>query len=124
MPETVIGSGRFRPNGTSNPSATLMGGNLKGYFSVAYTATGLYTVTLARGFKFPSDRLPTIVVSCSNADNTATHRFQVNLVGDWNNTTRSFVVQARQEATALAPPSNAGNWISFVLVGVASSAPR
>lgn len=125
LPETHIGTGRFRPNGSSNPSSSNNGGTLVGLFTVTYGATGLYTVTLSpKGLKFPSTRPPVILLTAGNVDNTNTNRFQVNLVGDWTNSTRSFVIQARQEATAFAVPSDPGNWIQFALIGTPSSAKR
>lgn len=128
LPETVIGTGRFRPNGTSNPSSVYFGGSLKGLFTVTYGATGLYTATFTpKGFKFPASRPPTILVGSTCADTTDTNRFQVSLIGDWNNTTRSFVIgswQSNADSAAFAPPSDVGNWISFILVGVPTTAKR
>lgn len=124
LSDNVSGSGRFRPNAASAPAKAHYGGTLVGYYAVTYGATGLYTVTFVPGFRFPTNRPPTILVGCASADNTNTHRFQVNLVGDWDNTTRSFTVQARQEGTAFAVPSNAGNWIHFTVDGVSSDRKR
>lgn len=122
LPESVLGSGRFRTNAAATP--TVFGGSLKGLYTVTYAATGLFTVTLHKRFKFPSSRPPTILLSRHSVDVTNTNRFEVSLVTDWTPATRSFVIQAHQGATAFQVPSNANNWIHFVLIGNASGSPR
>jgi hypothetical protein len=120
----MMGTGGFRPNAVAAPDTTLFRGTLKGLFTVTYGATGLYTVTFTpAGFKFPTGELPNIQLQATRADLTNTHRFQVEKQGDWNNTTRSFVISARQESAAFAVPSNADNWIDFVIIGKTSARP-
>lgn len=112
----VIGTGRFRPNAAS--AVTITAGTLKGLFTVAYGATGLFTVTFSpAAFKFPTGRLPVILAGSVSADHTNTNRFQAMVRDEWNNTTKSFVIQTTQEATAFQVPSDADNWVNFVLFG-------
>jgi hypothetical protein len=86
-------------------------------FSVVYAATGLYTVTFTNtGVKFPTGQFPRIYVGSEMVDRTNTNRFDVKATG-WVNATRSFVISAFQADSAFAPPSDAGNWINFMLVG-------
>jgi hypothetical protein len=115
----VMATGGFRPNAGGAISVTR--GTLKGAFTVAYAATGLYTVTLtATGWKFPTGQLPLIQAWGTMVDVTNTNRFGVHNKGIYVNATRSFVLSALQDAlTAFAVPSNADNWIDFVLYGVA-----
>ncbi len=116
-----LGWGGFRPNGTG--SITVFRGTLASgaagtgaAFSVAYGATGLYTVTMtAAGWKFPPGRLPIIAAFEQCADVSNTNRFKVFNKGGWVNSTRSFVLAAWQDTAAFAVPSDAANWIDFVL---------
>lgn len=122
----VIIEGGFRPNGSSTPTIYrgAMASGPSGAavttaaFSVAYSATGLYTVTFTNtGFKFPTGQLPRIYLQGEMADVTNTNRFQLHNKGGWSNTTRSFVIAAWQDTAAFAIPSDANNWINFMLVG-------
>jgi hypothetical protein len=122
----IIVRGGFRPNGTSNP--TIFRGPLasgrssnstftSAAFSVVYGATGIYTVSLtATGWKFPANDPPAIFCDSQCKDVTNTNRFYVYCSG-FTAATRSFVISAFQEATPFAPPSDAGNWIDFVIFG-------
>ena len=115
----VYGTGGFRPNAASNPSSTNNRGTLKGLFTVTYTATGLYTVTFSpTKFKFRTGQFPIIVPVATAKDTTATNRFQVIREGDWDNTNRRFGIRAYQEGTAFQVPSDAANWIDFILYGL------
>lgn len=108
--------GGFRPNAASAP--TVFRGPLAGMFTVAYSATGIFTVTFGtafQGIKFPSSDLPAIDLMATMVDVTNTNRFQPLLVGNYNNTTRSFVIQCWQDTAAFAVPSNAANWIDFII---------
>lgn len=110
--------GGFRPNAGSTPDATLFRGPLRGQFTVSYAATGLYTVSATpSGFKFVTGNFPTILLTNTCADQSNTHRFQVQRKGNWDNTNRRFVIQACQESAAFAVPSNADNWIDFIIFG-------
>lgn len=120
---SIITWGGFRPNGTG--SITIFRGPLASgtagtgaAFSVTYGATGLYTVTMtSTGWKFPTGRLPIIAAFEQCADVTNTNRFKVFNNGGWDNTNRRFVLAAWQDTAAFAVPSNAANWIDFVLFG-------
>lgn len=110
-----LGTGGFRPNAASDPSSTYFRGSLKGLYTVAYAATGLYTVTFDAGFEFPQK--PLIVLAETMVDVTNTNRFRAVKKGDWNNTTRQFVIASLQESAAFAIPSDADNWIDFFIFG-------
>lgn len=117
--KVVRGTGGFRPNAGSAPNSTLFRGSLKGLYTVTYGATGLFTVTFTpTGFKFVAGQLPLILVQSTTADHTNTHRFNAMRRGEWVNSTRSFIIQASQEATAFEVPSNANNWIDFYIEGL------
>jgi hypothetical protein len=110
--------GGFRPNAASTP--TVFRGPAAGMFTVAYSATGIYTVTFSSNFpglKFPPSDLPAIDVMASMVDVTNTNRFQPLVVGGYVNSTRSFIIQAWQDTAAFAVPSNAANWIDFMIHG-------
>jgi hypothetical protein len=108
----------FQTNGSSSPAATTHKGSLKGKCTIVYTATGIFTVTLSAGMAFPET--PVILVTSQCADNTNTNQFWVTQTGEWNNTARSFVIQANQGTTAFAPPATAGNRINFE-IGIINS---
>lgn len=114
--QQVVMRGGFRPNAASTP--TVFRGPLAGMFTVAYSATGIYTVTFAtafQGIKFPSADLPAIDLIPTCADATNTNRFQLFPRGNYDNTTRSFAIQAWQDTAAFQVPSNAANWIDFII---------
>jgi hypothetical protein len=117
-PEGICLWGSFAPNGASTPLAASFRGSLRYDMTVAYTATGIYTVTLADGFVFPED--PVIVPGNGCADVSGTNRFSVVQVAPWSNTTRTFTIQALQEAVAFAVPAATGNRITFTLDAVNS----
>ena len=120
--ETIIRGG-FRPNGASNPTifrGPMASGKLSDTtltaagFTVAYSATGIFTVTLtATGFKFPSNDPPFIQAQSTMVDVTNTNRFDVKVVGLISS--RAFVLKCFQADSAFAPPSDAGNWIDFII---------
>ncbi len=119
----IVARGGFRPNAAG--AITIFRGPLASgtagtgaAFSVAYGATGLYTVTMtSTGWKFPTGRFPTIAAFAQCADVSNTHRFTVYNSGGWVNATRTFILAAWQDTAAFAVPSNALNWIDFVILG-------
>lgn len=116
----VLGTGGFRPNAASTIST--FRGTLAGLFTVTYGATGLYTVAFTpEKFTFPADRLPVILPIATCADRTSTNFFEVTTLGAWDNSALGFVIEAHQGysggATAFEVPSDANNWIDFVLFG-------
>lgn len=111
----VVLAGGFRPNAGGAISA--FRGPSRGMFTVSYAATGLYTVTFSAGVEFPSADLPQIILSESMADVSNTNRFKALNKGGWVNASRSFIVAAWQDTAAFAVPSDAANWIDFVILG-------
>ena len=110
--------GSFAPNATSTPATADFLGSLKGRFSVAYSATGIYTVTLGTGLSFPEN--PVILLTSQCVDMTDTNRFWVVQKGAYSNTNRTFDIQALQDSAAAASagfavPANAANRIAFML---------
>lgn len=117
-PGGIVGWGSFNCNGASTPASTTFLGSLKNRFTVAYSATGIFTVTLSSGLSFPEN--PVILVASQCADNTGTNQFWVCLTGSYSNTNRQFVIQANQGTSAFAPPATTGNRIAFYL-GIVNS---
>lgn len=118
-PGCIQGWFSFQCNAAGSPSTSTFKGSLKGRVTVTYTATGIFTITLASGMSFPET--PVIQVSSQCADNTGTNQFWVAQTGEWNNTSRSFVIQANQGTSAFAPPATAGNRINFWIGAVNST---
>lgn len=117
-PGALEGWGSFQCNGSGTPATTTFRGSLKDRFTATYTATGIFTITLSSGLSFPET--PVITVSSQCADNTGTNQFWVTQTAEWNNTSRSFVIQANQGTSAFAPPATAGNRINF-WIGIVNS---
>ncbi len=114
--QLVEARGGFRPNDASTIS--VYRGPLAGAFTVGYTATGIYTVTMtASGWKFPPAKLPLVKAYASMVDITNTNRFSVFVQGGFVNATKSFIIKAWQDTSAFAVPSDALNWIDFVIDG-------
>lgn len=113
--EPLLFWGSFRPNGTSNPdSANNVGPPGLRPFTVAYAATGQYTVTLPAGLSVPANA--TIQLTAQAADLSS--YFEVMLIGDHAlATTRSFIIQAKRAASGNAPASAAGTRIHFAIFG-------
>jgi hypothetical protein len=107
-PRAVWGS--FAPNGSSTPVVTSNGGppGLKA-FTVAYAATGAFTVTLPVGYGLVGT--PTILVSAQAAD--LTEYFEVIQTGAYSPTTRSFVIQAKRAGSGREVAAAAGARIHF-----------
>lgn len=105
--------GSFAPNGTSNPLLASNSGppGLRA-FTVVYSATGVYTVTLPVDCGPPT--AATILLS-AQADVLADY-FEVIQIGAYNATTRTFVVQAKQGASGVAVAANAGARIHFAVL--------
>jgi hypothetical protein len=112
----VEARGGFRPNAAG--AITVTRGPLAGMFTVAYSATGIYTVTMtATGWKFPPTKLPLIRAHGSMVDITNTNRFTVYAQGGFVNSSRSFILKAWQDTAAFAVPSDPLNWIDFFIEG-------
>ena len=111
--EPMILWGSFAPNGSSTPAVASNGGppGLKA-FTVAYAATGAFTVTLPVGCTPVGT--PTILLSAQAAD--LTEYFEVIQTGAYNATTRSFVIQAKRAGTGREVAAAAGARIHFALI--------
>ena len=112
--EQIIGTGRFRTNGASDPSSTHYGGSLKGLYAVTRTAQGVLRVAFANtGFTWPNQ--PVIVVSQAIE---ASAPFVAMLVGDWDNTNRRFAIRTADAAFAAQDiASHADSWVMFSIFG-------
>jgi hypothetical protein len=110
--DLVIYAGSFQCNGTSNPASTTFRSETGLLFSVVYSATGVFTVTLTD----PSLNLPDLPVFIGAEPQgavLATDWFDTFILGEFNRTTRSFAIQAHRSGTGQAPANTAGNRINF-----------
>lgn len=121
-PGAFWGVGTFAPNGGSNPVSTSNGGSLKGKFSVVRTSTGLFTVTLDTGLRFPEN--PVIEVS-NSYDGT---NFFWTLVSyptssGWQNTARQFTISTMTGATTTLADivADARTRVSFFIEGISNT---
>lgn len=118
-PLKVLGSdgilyvGSFQCNGTSNPVSTTFRGPPGFIFTVAYAATGVFTVTLDASLNLPD--LPAIITVSPQGAVLATDWFDCFVLGEFNRTTRSFQIQAHRSGTGNAPANTAGNRINFAI---------
>lgn len=106
-------TGSFAVNGGSAVDQTTRRGTDLGFpFSVTYAATGQFTVTLPSGMGFVAQ--PGSIVVSPQWDAVA-NWFDVAVVGDFNLTARSFLIQAHRSGTANAPPAGTGARINFAI---------
>lgn len=105
--------GSFAPNGSSTPVVTSNGGppGLKAA-TVAYAATGQFTVTLPVGCKPVGT--PTVLVSAQCE--SLTEYFEVVQVGAFNPTTRALVIQAKRAGSGREVAANAGARIHWAIL--------
>lgn len=110
--EPTVFWGSFAPNGSSTPVVTSNGGppGLKAA-TVAYAATGQFTVTLPTGWTAVGS--PTVVVSAQAAD--LTEYFEVIQLGAYAPATRSFVVQAKRAGSGREVAAAAGARIHWAI---------
>ncbi len=95
----------FAPNSGSDPAvASNYGPRGIKNATIAYAATGQYTITFPVDFAPPADA--TFVVSAQAADLTG--YFEVMTVGAYNAATRVLVVQAKRANSGNAPTAAAG----------------
>lgn len=126
-PETFLGWGAFRPNGSSAPDLTVLRGSLKGLFTPTHSATGDWLITMDSHLKFPE--APVIVPGRICKDMT-TNLFNVLQLGDWDNANHRFHLGATQDdgtsgvPAAFDVPSDAANWITFAMFIRSTVAPR
>lgn len=105
--------GSFAPNGASTPAVTSNGGppGLKAS-TVAYAATGAFTVTLPEGCTPVGT--PTVLVSAQAAD--LTEYFEVMQTGAYSPSTRSFVIQAKRAGSGREVAAAAGARIHWAIL--------
>lgn len=109
FPGVHYGSGKFQPNGASNPVAPFQG-TLKDLYTVTHTGTGLLTVTLNSKLKFLE---PPVISTASICADGTTNLFQTVMIGDWVNSTHSFVIGLIHAAALADVALNANNWVVF-----------
>lgn len=108
--------GSFQTNGTSDPSATTFRYPPGFKFTVTYSATGVYTVTMPSGVILPAQ--PGVILVSAQFATLATDYFEVGVVGEstLNTTTKQFVIQAKRAGSGQAPANTAGNRINFAIL--------
>lgn len=110
-----LGVGSFATNGTSSPTASMLRKQMGLPFTVAYSATGIYTITFDKRFRLPKE--PFLVIA----------RLQ-SALADWADVivtgqalksgTPTITLQLHRSGTAQAPPTNAnGAFVHFAFVG-------
>lgn len=109
--------GSFQTNAVANPVSTTFRAppGLKA-FTVAYSATGVYTVTLPAGLSLPDQ--PHVILVSAQFATLATDYFAAGVLGETtlNTSTRQFVVQAHRSGVGQAPAATAGNRINFAVL--------
>ena len=105
--------GSFKPNGSSDIDSDDNTGppGLRA-FTTEYAATGEYTVTLPEGMSLPANAT---VVAFPQADQLSSY-FEVMTIGDYDPTTRSFVIQAKRANNAYEVAAATGTRIHFVIL--------
>lgn len=102
----VVISGSFRPNGSSAIDNTL---NTGSGFTVAYTSTGLYTITLADSY-----------VALVSANATFAMNAATDVVPQWGAidvvTAKTLVLRSLAGSSVTDIASNANNRVHFTLV--------
>ncbi len=111
-PEPMVFWGSFAPNAALTPVVTSNGGppGLKAA-TVAYAATGAFTITLPIGCTPVGT--PTIV-HAPQAE-SLTEYFETMQVGAYNPTTRSFVIQAKRAGSGREVAASAGARIHWAI---------
>ena len=109
----VIVSGRFRPNGSSAIDNTKNVG--KGW-QVAYTSTGLYTITFDKNFDALQDFRPELWMGTP----ATAHETRV---GVYTAASRTITISQFTSGSLADIASDANNWISFTAVFKNTAAP-
>ena len=106
-------TGSFAPNGTSDPSTTTIGGV---GFSVVYTSTGKWTVTL-KGVVVSNPPPFESAVIRHNA--SPTNSWDIDILAGYDTTTSPgdtiFVIAYRENATLANPTAHANTRVSFCI---------
>lgn len=114
-PERILLCGSFACNGGTAPVVTDSRGREYGHlFTVAYAATGQFTLSWPSGYTTPAQ--PGAIVVSPQWDAVA-NWFDVAVVGEstLTATTRTLLIQAHRSGTANAPAAGTGARINFML---------
>lgn len=113
-PDRFVLGGSFQCNATSNPSSATFRGTAGMPFTVTYSATGVYTITLPAGFRLPAQ--PLFVVASAQFAALADW-FTVAVLGETtlNGGARQIVLQAHRDGVGQAPANTSGNRINFMI---------
>jgi hypothetical protein len=107
-----VGEFTYFPNGTSNPSvASCTGGLAQWVESITYSATGVQTIVFKTGFAFA--QTPRFVISPVCA--ALADSFEATQIGAYNATTRTLVIQQRQDVTGYAAAAAAGCFVTVMV---------
>lgn len=112
--DKILYTGSFQCNATSNPVSTTFRASPGFIFTVAYSATGVQTVTLDASLNLPG--LPEFIECAPQGAVLATDWFDCFILGEFNLATRSFAIQMHRSGTGQAPANTAGNRVNFCLV--------
>lgn len=107
----VVGHFRYFTNGTSNP-ATIDGPAARWVTSITYSATGVQTIVFNAGFNFAQ----TPVFACSASGAALASSFDATQIGAYNATTRTLVLQQRQNTTGYAAAADPGSFVNVVIL--------
>lgn len=114
-PDMYCLAGSFAPNTAAAPLAASSRGRRFGFtFTVAYAATGVFTVTFPTNMTFPNQAASIIVTPQFDAIASG---FEVAVIGDTtlNTTTRQIVIQAHRALTPFEPVLATGTRVNFAI---------
>ena len=122
-PEEYALWGSFAPNAAGAP--TTLRGSRGLQYTVTYSATGLYNVTIAAALgQFANAPLCAIATAEFDGTDIVTHWFEVGVVRNrLNSSNRDFQILAHRSGTAREVAANAANRINF-LVGASENTGR
>ncbi len=115
-PDRILVCGSFAPNTAATPlAASSRGRDFGQTFTVAYAATGVYTVTFPEGYTLPAQ--PASIIVSAQFDAIASG-FEVAVIGETTLTaaTRAFVIQAHRARTPFEAVAAAGTRINFMIL--------
>lgn len=104
-PATVFIAGSFQPNGSSAIDATTVKGT---GFTVAYTSTGLFTVTFDR--VWPGYLSIQVTFAVSTATDVVPQLGAISL------SSKTFQIRSLAAASLTDIANNAANWVHFLAV--------
>lgn len=111
--DLCIGEFTYFPNGTSDPVLASVTGTLARWItSITYSATGVQTIVFAQGFNFANaPRFDPAVTAAALASS-----FTVVVIGQFNRTTRTLVLQQAQNVTGYAAAASADCSVSVTVL--------